>query len=116
MRSGVAVTNEADCAVRGRGAGGRVAFGREIDPVARSARVPQAVDVAQISETLLIDQVVQRLTTRFADLPPEQVADTVQNAHARFEECPIREFVPLLVERRARAELSGNAGLLTVSA
>jgi hypothetical protein len=78
--------------------------------------VPQAVDVAQISETLLIDQVVQRLTTRYADLPPDQVAGAVGSAHARFERCPIREFVPLLVERRAGAELSRNPGLLTSSA
>jgi hypothetical protein len=40
-------------------------------------RVTQAVDVAQISETLLIDQVVARLTTRYADLPPDQVAGAV---------------------------------------
>jgi hypothetical protein len=77
--------------------------------------VPQAVHVAQISETLSIDEVVQRLTTRYADLPPEQVAGAVQSAHSRFEQCPIREFVPLLVERRARAELSRNAGLLAMS-
>jgi hypothetical protein len=77
--------------------------------------VPEAVDVAQISETMLIDQVVQRLTTRYADLSPDQVAGAVHSAHARFEQCPIREFVPLLVERRARAELSRNAGLLTMS-
>ena len=71
--------------------------------------------MAQISETLLIDQVVERLSIRYADLPPEQVAGAVQSAHARFEQCPIREFVPLLVERRARAELSRNAGLLALS-
>jgi len=85
------------------------------DPVARSACVSQAVDLAQISETLLIDQVVARLMTRYADLPPEEVAGAVQSAHARFDQCPIREFVPLLVERRARAELLRNAGLLAVS-
>src|ERR1700694_5247008 len=75
-------------------------------PLTRSVCVPQAVDVAQISETLLIDQVVQRLTTRYAGLPPDQVAGAVRSAHARFEQSPIREFVPLLVERRARSELS----------
>jgi hypothetical protein len=47
----------------GRGFGSGT-YSREIDPVARSAWVPQAVEVAKISETLLIDQVVQRLTTR----------------------------------------------------
>jgi hypothetical protein len=77
--------------------------------------VPQAVDVAQISETMLIEQVVQRLMTQYADLPPDHVAGAVRSAHARFEQSPIREFVPLLVERSARAELSRNAGLPTVS-
>ena len=71
--------------------------------------------MAQITERLLIDQIVQRLTTRYAELSPEQVAGAVQSAHARFEQCVIREFVPLLVERRARAELSRNAGLLALS-
>jgi hypothetical protein len=111
LAHGEAVTNEADGACRGRGG----TCSPEIDPVARSTCVPQAVDVAKISETLLIDQVVQRLATRYADLPPEQVAGAVQSAHARFEQCPIREFVPLLVERRARAELSRNGGLLALS-
>jgi hypothetical protein len=60
-------------------------------------------------------QLCERLTTRYADLPPDQVAGAVHSAHARFEQCPIREFVPLLVERRARAELSRNTGLLTLS-
>ena len=77
--------------------------------------MPQAVDVAKISETLLIDQVVARLMARYDDLPPEHVAGAVRSAHARFEQSPIREFVPLLVERRARAILSRNAGLLTSS-
>jgi hypothetical protein len=65
--------------------------------------------VAQIGETLLIDPPVQRLTTRHAELPPEQVAGAVHGAHARFEQCPIREFVPLLVggapARNCRATL-----------
>lgn len=77
--------------------------------------MPQAVDVAQISETLLIDQVVARLTASYADLPPDHVAGAVRSAHARLEQSPIREFVPLLVERHARAELSRSAGLLTWS-
>jgi hypothetical protein len=69
-------------------------------------------DVAQISESMLIDQVVERLAARYTDVAPERVADVVHNAHARFEQSPIREFVPLLVERRARAELSRDSELL----
>jgi hypothetical protein len=30
----------------------------------------------------------------------------VEDAHARFEQSRIRDFVPLFVERRARAELA----------
>lgn len=77
--------------------------------------MPQAVEVAQISEALLIDQVVARLKTSYADLPPDQVSGAAHSAHARFEQSPIREFVPLLVERLARAELSRSAALLTWS-
>ncbi|KMO83569.1 hypothetical protein MCHLDSM_00497 [Mycolicibacterium chlorophenolicum] len=102
-------------ACRGRGGVvGELTFVRLI-PLRDRRACRKLFDMAQISETLLIDQVVQRLTTRYADLPPEHVAGAVQSAHARFEQCPIREFVPLLVERRARAELSRNAGLLAVS-
>lgn len=62
--------------------------------------------VAQMSETLLIDEVVQRLSTHYTDMAPDQVADVVHSAHEQFEQCRVRDFVPLLVERRARAELS----------
>lgn len=65
--------------------------------------------MAQISETMLIDQVVERLSTRYTDVTPDRVADVVHNAHARFEQSRIREFVPLLVERRAQAELARDS-------
>jgi hypothetical protein len=48
----------------------------------------------------------KRLGSKFADLPPDRIAAAVQGARARFAQSPIRDFVPLLVERRARAELS----------
>jgi len=46
-----------------------------------------------------------RLCTRFPELPPEVVTDALRAAHARFEGRPIRDFVPLLVERAAAAAL-----------
>lgn len=48
----------------------------------------------------------ERLTGTYADLPPDRISAAVQAALARFEQSPIRDFVPLLVERRARAELA----------
>lgn len=57
-------------------------------------------------EAAAIGEVVRRLTTTYCDIPADKVAAAVQNALARFDRSHIREFVPLFVERRARAELS----------
>jgi len=71
--------------------------------------------VAKVSEALMIDQVVERLATAFSDLPDEDVEAVVRTTHDRFRDSTVREFVPLLVERRSRAELSSKASLLTWS-
>jgi hypothetical protein len=39
-------------------------------------------------------------------LGPDKAVLFVEDAHARFEQSRIRDFVPLFVERRARAELA----------
>jgi len=69
--------------------------------------------MAEISEQLLIAEVERRLTNKYAQLPPDRISSAIQNAHARFEQSPIRDFVPLLVKRRAHAELAG-AGQLKI--
>jgi hypothetical protein len=61
--------------------------------------------VAEISEELMIADVERRLTSKYGRLPPEQISAAVERARARFEQSPIRDFVPLLVERH-RAELT----------
>jgi hypothetical protein len=43
-------------------------------------------------------------------LSPLAVADIVQTVHAKFEGRPVRDFVPLLVERNAKAELAKLGG------
>jgi hypothetical protein len=63
--------------------------------------------MAEISEQLLIAAVQQRPTSKYAQLPPDRISSAIQYAHARFEQSPIRDFVPLLVERRAHAESAG---------
>jgi hypothetical protein len=62
--------------------------------------------MAEISETVMLAEVEQRLISTYANLPPDRVASVLQHAHAHFATSPIRDFVPLLVERRARAELA----------
>jgi hypothetical protein len=54
----------------------------------------------------LIDEVQQRLVRRFSQLPKDRISTTVVQAHARFEHSRVRDFIPLLVERRAGAELA----------
>lgn len=62
-------------------------------------------DVIALSEQQIIDQLAQRLADAHAKVEPEQVAKVVHEQYARFEGRPIRDFVPLFVERNATAEL-----------
>lgn len=71
--------------------------------------------MAKISEAVMIDQVVERLATAFSDLPVEDVDAVVRTTHDRFRDSTVREFVPLLVERRSRADLASKNSLLTWS-
>jgi hypothetical protein len=58
------------------------------------------------SEAALIDEVHQRLVSKFSHVPKEQISVTVAQAHARFEHSRVRDFIPLLVERRAKVMLA----------
>ena len=59
-----------------------------------------------IGEEALIDEVHQRLVNRYAHLALGDVSSAVEAALTRFGHSSIRDFVPLLVERRASAQLS----------
>ncbi len=43
--------------------------------------------------------VLARVSTRFPDAPREQIRTMVKLVHLEYEGRPIREFVPVLVER-----------------
>ncbi|MFD6061822.1 three-helix bundle dimerization domain-containing protein [Rhodococcus wratislaviensis] len=58
-------------------------------------------------ELLHIDQVIDRLDSRFPDLPRESIEQVVRSAHEHFATGKVRDFVPLLVERLAREKLQG---------
>jgi hypothetical protein len=58
------------------------------------------------SEAAQIDEVHERLVRKFAHIPKERISATVAQAHARFEHSRVRDFIPLLVERRARLALA----------
>ena len=55
-----------------------------------------------------MEHVVARLMERFPDSTSERVHLVVDEEHQRFEGRPVRDFVPVLVERAARQRLSGE--------
>ena len=61
--------------------------------------------MATDDEARAVTEVSQRLSTRFPDVPAHVVSATVHHCHAQFAGSPIRDFVPVLVERMARRSL-----------
>jgi hypothetical protein len=60
----------------------------------------------ELSEQQIIDQLAGRLGAVYAEVEPEHVSRIVHEEYARFDGRPIRDFIPLFVERTAKAELS----------
>ena len=67
--------------------------------------VNQALGVIELSEQTVIEQLVQRLTNRYPAISQSTVANVVRETHARFDGRPLRDYIPLLVERGAKSEL-----------
>ena len=67
-------------------------------------------------ERAQIDAVQRRLALKYTELPHDHVAAVVQRMHARFDQSTVRDYVPLLVERSAREELSKSTAAQAVVA
>ncbi|HEY3002735.1 MAG TPA: hypothetical protein VGJ44_10335 [Kribbellaceae bacterium] len=61
-------------------------------------------------ENRAISEVVERLSKSFPTLSSDQVEAAVENSRPEFEASPIRDFVPLFVERSAKHKLREIAG------
>lgn len=61
------------------------------------------------SEAAVLQEVAAGIRRDFPGLSASDVEDMVARAHADFAGRPIREFVPLFVERRIRAQLAAGA-------
>jgi hypothetical protein len=57
------------------------------------------------SEAEAIDRVTHRLRQQFPELPAETVETSVHEHHQVFDGRPVRDFIPILVERATRTEL-----------
>lgn len=62
--------------------------------------------VVTAEEHRMIGQVVDRLLNQFPQVPPATVQDAVGSVHHQFDDAPIRDFVPLFVERHTKVELA----------
>jgi hypothetical protein len=51
------------------------------------------------------ESVLQRLTERFPHVPTDVISGVVQAERLRLQERPVREFLPLLVERASADRL-----------
>jgi len=58
------------------------------------------------NEWSAIEQLVDRLRNNYPHVPADTVATVVHHTHAKFDGRPVRDFVPLFVERGAKAELT----------
>ena len=76
-------------------------------PVGRSGSINRMM--SNEDETRAVTEVAQRLTVSFPDVAPDVIQDTVHASHQRFAGSPIRDFVPVLVERAAKTSLATTA-------
>lgn len=65
------------------------------------------------SEDALIDDVERRLVDEYAQLPAAEISGVIRKSRDDFTHSRVRDFVPLLVERRARRELTRYAQTLS---
>jgi hypothetical protein len=60
-------------------------------------------------EQAAFDHLVERIERQFPELDQEVIVATVRGEYGRFETSPIRDFVPILVERSVQDKLSHPA-------
>ena len=70
-----------------------------------------AVSTEQVvkHEAREIDEVVERLSEKFPQEQPDRIRAVVDAAHEQFAGNPIRDFVPVFVERAAKDVLDRPA-------
>jgi len=60
----------------------------------------------ELSEQQIIDELAQRLAGQHSLIELAHVTRVVHDEYARFDGRPIRDFIPLFVERNATKELA----------
>jgi hypothetical protein len=58
-----------------------------------------------LDEAEALARVADRLAVRYPQTPPDTIRSLVRQTHRQFEGRPIRDYVPVLVERVVREHL-----------
>ncbi len=61
--------------------------------------------VRAVAEEDAIRQVAARLAQQFPEVPAPDIERAVYGKYGSFDESPVRDFVPVLVERASRQQL-----------
>ncbi|GAB3844491.1 three-helix bundle dimerization domain-containing protein [Dactylosporangium cerinum] len=69
---------------------------------------PRAEGPLTPEERQALRRVTETLHGRFPSADHALIADLVERARARYADAPIRDFVPVMIERLVAAELAGN--------
>lgn len=59
-------------------------------------------------ESVGLRNAIDTISADFPEVPSAEVVSLVEREHARFDGRPVRDFVPVLVERVVRAQLHGR--------
>jgi hypothetical protein len=71
--------------------------------------------MTQAEEIRALDQLEGRLRERFPEAPPEGIKNMVNQVHRQYDGSPIRDFIPVLVEREVVEYLRAPAERLRAS-
>ncbi len=61
-----------------------------------------------IDEDRAVAEIAERLQERFPDRPAAEVIAAIDEARASFDGAKVRDFVPVLIEKEAKAHLKGK--------
>jgi len=63
----------------------------------------------EVDEGRSMDEIIERLTAKYSALSRERVVEVVDQVLASLQGAKVRDFVPVLVEREAKAILKPEA-------
>jgi hypothetical protein len=62
--------------------------------------------MSKIEEDRAVAEVAARLRSRFPFVEPSSIDEVITDCHREYDGHPIRDFIPILVERQARDHLT----------